>query len=129
MGPQATEFMTSVYTEVLYHVMYGIDRPYQAAAILVAMANRTRTATYRLIDHELRYSLMDNDSAEMMEIMLSNVKIDISRIHGSARTSGGESLVAANNRMLNGDETPVVAMQRIAPSMQMWFDTLNTLDN
>jgi ABC-type glycerol-3-phosphate transport system substrate-binding protein len=129
MGPRATEYTTSVYTEVLYHIMADIPHPEEAAAVLVAMANRTRMKTDTKILHELRFSLQDEASAEMMQIMLNNVTVDLSRIHGSARSAGGDTIVAGMNRMLRGEETPVQAMQRIAPQMQNWFNQLNSLDN
>jgi len=128
IGPRYDRFMMTVYTEVLYHVMADIHAPAEAAAVLVAIANRTRVPDAFRIQHELNYSLQSDCSAEMMAIMLENVKIDRSRIHGEARRGGGDALVAANNRVLAGSQTPVQAMQGIANSMQSWFDALNVLD-
>jgi len=127
IGPRGTNFVGVISSDMLYHVMYGIERPEEAAAVLVAIANRTGQRTYRMIDHERRYSLQSEASAEMLEILLNNIVIDVSRIHGSSRSAGAQGLVGAGLRILRLEQTPVQSMQEIAPLAQVWFDELNAL--
>jgi len=128
IGPNnTTGHTTVVHNELLYYVMSEIERPYQAAAILVAMANRAGQRTYRVLQHEARYSLQSDASVEMLEMMLNNITIDVSRIHGASRTAAGTGIVGAGLRILRSDTTPVVAMQEIQGTMQGWFDDLNAI--
>jgi ABC-type glycerol-3-phosphate transport system substrate-binding protein len=127
IGPNATEFTSVITSEMLYHVMNDIDRPEEAAAILVAIANRTAQRTYRVIAHELNYTLQTMDSAQMLEIMLNNIVVDVSRIHGASRSGGGSGIVAAGLRILRLETTPVQAMQEISAMVQHWFDELDAL--
>jgi hypothetical protein len=124
MGPNAAGFGTVVHNEILYKILADIQRPEEAAAILVAIANRTSQPREELIAHELMHSLQSVESAEMLEIMLSNVRVDVSRIHGGSRSAGGNAMVAASLRILQTAQTPVAAMQQIADQMQIWFDEL-----
>ena len=128
IGPNGTNFTAVITSEMLYHVMADIERPYQAAAILVAIANRTAQRTYRVVDHERRYSLQSEASAEMLEILLNNITVDVSRIHGGSRSAGGQGIVGAGLRILRLEHTPVQAMQYIGSQVQTWFDALNDLD-
>ena len=127
LGPNGTEFNTIIHSDMLYHILADIERPEEAAAVLVAMANRTGQITERLIEHELRHSLQTYDSAEMLGIMLNNRVIDVSRVHGLARSAGGYGIIAAGLRNIRLEVTPVVAMQHIANQMQAWYDELNAI--
>jgi len=127
VGPNGTGITTSVSSELLYHVMADIRAPREAAAILVAIANRTAQRTYRVIQYESNYSLQSSGSAEMLELLLNNVVIDISRIPGQTRQGGGQGIVAAGLRILRGEHTPIQAMQYIQSQVQVWYSYLDDL--
>jgi len=128
IGPNATEFISVAHNEILYHVMADIRHPQEAAAILVAMANRAGRRTSLVVAHELDYALQSDCSAEMLAIMLNNVIVDPSRIHGDVRRAGGDTIVNASLNILTNREAPVAAMQRISGQMQYWFNALNVIE-
>jgi len=126
-GPRADGYISVLYAEVLYHIVNDIDRPEQIAAVLVAMANRTIQRPYLVLEHELRYTLHTNASGEMLELMLNNVVIDISRVVAASRTAGDHGTTGAANRILGMRATPIQSMQEMVGSIQDQFNTVNDM--
>jgi hypothetical protein len=127
LGPKATEYTSVLYSEVIYHIANDIRWPEEAAAILVAMANRTIQRPETVIDHELRYTLQNQNSADMLEILMNNVTIDISRVVAQARTQGDMGTTGAVNRILGMRATPIQAMIEMATQQQEWYNVVNDL--
>ena len=128
LGPNGTKFNTVVTNDLVYHIMYCSWRYREAAAILVAIANRTSQRMYCVVQRERDCLLLSEGSAEMLELMLSNVVVDASRIHTEARRGAGYGIVGAGLSILRGEETPEQAMQRIDAQIQYWFDNLNEIE-
>ena len=116
-GPQMDGFATRTFSSAMFYIVEGIPRPEEAAAVLVAFANRwPRT---NVIEHELNYALMDTESAEVMAYLLEVMCIDFSRALGSTRSPISEAV----NNVIMGNLTPVAAMQTIAPEVQAALDS------
>jgi hypothetical protein len=113
-------------SEVIYTINLNIPEPREVAAIIVALANRT-TKTERLIEYEAYNTLQDSDSREMLEIMLANNVVDVSRVVAASRTQGDHGTTGAYNRILGQRATAAQAMQEMKSSIQAQYDVVNNL--
>ena len=129
LGPNGDgEYNSVTYTNALFHVVNGIEKPEQAAAVLVAIANRASKDEDTIVEHELMNSLFDEESGEMVALMMSNIKCDFSRTVSTARGS----ISSAIKKMLkqNGEteftfsQTPKEALEEIEANVQAAFDSV-----
>lgn len=118
MGPKADDYCTTTYSAAMYHVMKGIEKPEEVAAVLVALANRLTLAKEQAVVYQSMYGIPDKDSIEMFEIMFDNYKVDISRI------GAGNMLMDANNSILALEKTPREAYEEISPMIQARYDEI-----
>lgn len=115
-GPQGAGYNSVAYTDALYHIMNNIEKPEEAAAVLVAIANRT--SKRNMIDTELMYTLQDEESAEMLQLMYDNVVLDTSRTVSTARST----IKGANTAILALEQTPKEAYESIEATIQSQYD-------
>jgi len=119
IGPAANEYRSSMHTAVLFYVINDIPNPREAAAILVAMANRLQRTN--IIQEELYHGLQDEYSAEMLQILLDSVVVDMSRIHSDGR----RLMAATGNNILRGSSA-AASLQGIANRMNNYYNVLFT---
>ncbi len=121
IGPDGDGKYSSVtYTENLFHVVKGTKNPEQVAAVLVAIANRTSKDYDLMIEEELMYSLYDEDSADMLELMYNNTYADLSR---TAKDSRG-AISPAIKKMFTFEKTPKEALEEVETKIVSVFDNL-----
>lgn len=116
MGPQADDYCTTSYSAAMYHIMEGVEKPEEIAAVLVAMANRLTLVEEEALEYQEMYGIPDEDSIEMFQIMFNNYKYDASRV-----VSGNE-LVSVNEAILELEKTPAEAYEEIQPVIQAMYD-------
>jgi ABC-type glycerol-3-phosphate transport system substrate-binding protein len=121
-GPGREDYASVSFAAHTYHIVDGIDKPEQVAAVLVAMANRLTRPD--VLIHELEHGLQDMQSGRVLEMMLDKVVIDHSRVVGTARST----IVNANQRVETGQQTPVAAMQMIAGQVQSQYDAVRIIN-
>jgi ABC-type glycerol-3-phosphate transport system substrate-binding protein len=117
-GPHGKGYNSVAYTDALFHVMNNVQKPEQVAAVLTAIANRTSQKD--IIQNELMYTLQDEESADMLKLMLNNVALDSSRIISAARGP----LKTANLDMLSLQKTPKEAYESMQTELQAAFDAV-----
>jgi hypothetical protein len=116
LGPDALamglEYGAVTHHVEVFYIINGIPRPDEAAAILVAMANRLSRPN--VIGHELNFNLQDEESGEMLMMMLLNKQINPTEL------IGGMNPTFTN--IVNLSMTPIQAMESIANSIQAQYD-------
>ncbi len=129
LGPNGDgEYNSVTYTNALFHVTNGIEKPEQVAAVLVAIANRASKDADTIVEHELMNSLFDEESGEMVELMMSNIKCDFSRTVSTARSSISSAIKSVLKQ--NGEseftfaKTPKEALEEIEANVQAAFDSV-----
>lgn len=126
VGPSGDGNYSSVtYTENLFHVIKGAEKPEELAAIIVAFANRTSKNYDLMIEDELMYTLYDEESADMLEIMYKNTYADVSR---TAKDSRG-AISPAIKSMFTLEKTPKEALEEVESTMTAVFDNLVLQEN
>lgn len=121
LGPNGDGQYNAVsYTEAMFNILDNVEKPEQVAAVLVALANRT--GKHDMIDTELMYTLQDEESAEILQVMYDNMVCDYSRSISTTRTL----FAAANKAILALEKTPKEAYEEIASQVQAYFDEYNT---
>lgn len=129
LGPNGDgEYNSVTYTNALFHVSNGVEKPEQVAAVLVAMANRTSKDEDTIIEHELMNSLFDEESGEMVSLMMGNIKCDFSRTVSTARSaisSAVTSMLKKNKETeFTFSKTPKEALEEIEANVQAAFDSV-----
>jgi len=122
-GPRMDGYVTRTFSSAMFYIADGTHNAHEVAAVLVAFANRwPRT---NVVEHELAYALMDEESGEVMAYLLNVMGVDLSRAMGSTR-----SIIADGaNSIINNSQTPAQAMQTIAQQVQNELDSMwNRLD-
>jgi ABC-type glycerol-3-phosphate transport system substrate-binding protein len=122
-GPKGKVYNSVSYTDSLFHVMNNIKKPEQVAAVLVAIANRTNKKD--ITNSELMYTLQDEQSADMLQLMLDNVTLDLARGISTARGT----LVGANDKILKLEQTPREAYESIQEEIQGEYDAVKIEGN
>jgi len=107
-------------SQAVRYILDNVEKPEQVAAVLVALANRT--GKHDMIDTELMYTLQDEESAEILQVMYDNMVCDYSRSISTTRTL----FAAANKAILALEKTPKEAYEEIASQVQAYFDEYNT---
>jgi hypothetical protein len=122
------EYLSVTTYEVRYSICAGADNPREAAAILVAMANRT-VKTERVIEHEAANTLFDGDSKDMLILMLNNNTADLMNIASPGYYSGPDPWGPGRYyyRFLSQTTSSEQAMRDARTIMQMHFDVLNDM--
>jgi len=121
IGPNGDgEYSAVTYTENLFHIINGAQKPEELAAIIVAIANRASKSYDVLLEDEAMYSLFDEGSVDMLEILYGNVIADVSRT--SSETRG--QVVKAMDSVFKLEKTPKEALEEIEGTMQTAFDNL-----
>lgn len=119
LGPNGDGKYNAVsYTEAMFHVMNNVEKPEEVAAVLVALANRT--AKHDMVDTELMYTLQDEESVAMLELMYNNMICDFSRSISASRSP----IADANKKIMNLEKTPKEAYDELASSIQAIYDEL-----
>ena len=121
MGPRMTEYVSAQVAADMWYIANDTHNHHEIAAILVAMANRL--SKINVVQHELEVGLFDEESAEIMYMLLNNVVVDYSRAVGGARNEISSGL----NNVIQGFQTPVAAMQARAQVIQNHLDTVDFL--
>lgn len=122
LGPHGTDYNAVTYTDALFHIWNHVERPEEAAAVLVALANRT--SKHDLLETELMYTLQDEESAEMLDMMYRNMLCDYSRVVSTARVT----IRQANQAILRQEKTPKEAYESIEQKIQSQFDEVVLTD-
>lgn len=114
-GPQAKDYVGYFAEAAFYSFASGNPDVQKAATIMNAIATRTATDWKK---QELEKSLRDEESLEMIELMINNPVIDVS---GMVPAVSGPLL---NEYMLigKGEKTPKQAMSGIGASIQAMLD-------
>jgi len=131
LGPNGKEYGTISYTEDMYHIVNGIEKPEEVAAVLVAIANRTSKNTDQILEQELMSTLFDEDSGEMLELMYNNSQCDYSRVFSEARKilppAIRSTLKQSETTEFTFEKTPKEAMEEIEASIQSAYDNVTML--
>lgn len=118
-GPSGNgKYNGTTYTEPLWSVVNGTEKPEEVAAVLVALANRT--SRHDVYNYELMYSMQDEESADMFMLMYENMIPDYSRVISGARTA----FVEANRSILRLEKTPKEAYEEMASEVQAIYDSI-----
>lgn len=117
-GPKGNGYNSVTYTDCMYQIMNNVKKPEQVAAVLVAMANRTGKKD--MLKTELMYTLQDEESADMLNLMYNNVALDYSRVISTARST----MAAANNQLLKFQQTPKEAYESVETTVQSQYDAV-----
>ena len=126
IGPSGDGNYSSVtYTENLFHIVKGAKKPEELAAVIVAFANRTSKDYDLMIEDELMYTLYDEESADMLQMMYKNTYADVSR---TAKDSRG-AISPAIKKMFTLEKTPKEALEEIETTMTSVFDNLVLQEN
>lgn len=121
LGPNGDgEYSAVTYTENLFHIINGAEKPEELAAIIVAIANRASKSYDVLLEDEAMYSLFDEGSVDVLEMLYANVIADVSRT--SSETRG--QVVKAMDSVFKLEKTPKEAFEEIESTMQTAFDNL-----
>lgn len=128
LGPNGTEYCSISYTEQLFNIFNGNEKPEEIAAVFVAIANRTSKKEKDIIEQELMNTLFDEDSAEMLELMYNNTLCDYSREFTEARKiipNAVRSTLKANEApAFTFEKTPKEAMEEIEATVQASYDNI-----
>lgn len=117
-GPHGKGYNSVSYTDSLFHIMNNVKNPEQVAAVLTAIANRTSKKD--ILKTELKYTLQDEQSAEMLKLMYDNVTLDCARGISTARGT----IAGANNQILKLQQTPKQAYESIQEAIQSQYDAV-----
>jgi ABC-type glycerol-3-phosphate transport system substrate-binding protein len=115
-GPKGKGYNSVSYTDSLFHVMNNVEKPEQVAAVLTAIANRTSKKD--ILNTELKYTLQDEQSGEMLTLMYNNVTLDYARGISTARGT----IAGANKKILSLEQTPKEAYESIQDMMQAYYN-------
>lgn len=129
LGPHGDgEYNSVSYTEPLFQVANGIEKPEEIAAVLVAIANRTSKSREVVLEVELMNNLFDEESGEMLELMYDNTKCDFSRTVSTARSTistACKSMLKQNGETeFTFQKTPKEALEEIEATVQSEFDSI-----
>lgn len=102
------------YSVDLKMIAAGTEKPEEVAAVLVAIANRC--LKHDIENTELKVSLMDEGSKDMVMLMYNNMRSDLSR------RVKGVGIGGANKEVLRGAKTPAQAYGELAGKEQALYD-------
>lgn len=115
-GPQSTNYMGHFADAKFTSFISGNPDIEKASKILYAIAKRTATKDWKAV--ELETSLRDEESVEMIEIMMANPVIDI-----SVMLPGTQAIVYGEiGKVMDGTSTPKASLQSMGGSMQSTLD-------
>jgi len=118
MGDHMDDYVAAMMRYDMFHIVYDAHNPEEIAAILVAMANRL--SKLNIIEHEHRVGVQDNESIEILEMMLERRVFDYSRL-----TRARSSVQTAIRLAITNTQTPVVALQTVAPTIEAQLAAFN----
>ena len=115
MGPDATDYIGLATNCKTFCFIEGDPNIEDAGAILVAMANRTGLSDEKWVEQQIQNSLRDDESGEMLELMLKNTEITMP--HSIANPSD-----AMHQCVYAMSLTPRQAMEQTQQSSQASID-------
>lgn len=128
LGPNGEDYNAVSYTDALFHIVNGTDKPQEVAAILMAMANRTSKNSETMVEQELMNTLFDEESGEMLQLMYDNMKCDFSRVMTAGRNNLSSAIMSTLKRKdaleFTFEKTPKEALESIEQTMQTAFDSV-----
>jgi hypothetical protein len=122
IGPNMDDYVSAQFAADMWYILNDIPYPEEVAAVLVAMANRLTKINIR--ETELFHGLQDEQSADIMMMLLDRIVIDYSRAMGGSRNRITDAVRAA----MTGNQTPVQAFQAQQTTIQNAFNNFRLLD-
>lgn len=117
MGPDATDYVGVATNCKSFCFIKGDPDIEDAAAILVAMANRTGLSNKEWVSQQVENSLRDDESGEMLELMLAN---PVSTTYGDVLGSDWDALM--RQCIYDMSLTPRQAMEQGQQTAQATID-------
>jgi len=104
------------YSADMKMIAAGVEKPEEVAAVLVALANRTSKPAADVLAIEMRDTLDDEESGEMLMIMYNDMRSDYSRMFTSNKVGN------AGTWVLKLEKTAAQAFEEIAAETQALYD-------
>ncbi len=108
------------YSADMKMIVAGVEKPEEVAAVLVAIANRTSKPADKVLEVEMRDTLGDEESGDMLMIMYNDMRSDYSRMFT------GHKIGSISNWILKLEKTPMQAFEEVASETQLLYDGTET---